>query len=157
MFRLPAGQQVQIQVVAQDGGGHHRVLLVQAGKLGKGIAGLGVNDGPVLNPADLVLLGLHLEEAPAVFENLELLAVDHLGHAIGDCRYPVAQVHLAHRDIHHLMLLVVKAVAARDQGQKAERNQQRQRAQQLRCSTAAPDERDEGDWRLRGHNRWRSP
>jgi hypothetical protein len=90
---------VQIDVVAENGGGDHRVLLVLTCKPIEGAEGLAVDYGPLFNPADLVLLGLYLEKAMAVSEYLERLAVDHLGHPVRDGGHPVMQVHLPDRNV----------------------------------------------------------
>ncbi len=84
MLRLPAGQDVEIKIVAQGCGGDYGVFLVLAGKLDKSVIVYIVDDRPLFNPADLVLLGFHLEEAAAVLQHLQRLAVHHFGHAIGD-------------------------------------------------------------------------
>ena len=73
---------------------------------------LGVDDGVLFDPADLVLLRLHLEKAAAVLKHFELLAVLHLGYAIGDRRHAVVQIHLPRRDVDHVVLFLVKAPAS---------------------------------------------
>ena len=93
-FRLAAGRQMQVDVVAHHAGGHHRVRLVLNAKLIKSIEGLGVDYRPLLNPSDLVLLCLHLEKAAAMLQHLQRLAIGHLGHAVGDGGHAVMQVHL---------------------------------------------------------------
>jgi len=142
---------MQIEVVAEDGGGNHRVRFVLLGQLLERVVGLGVDHRALFNPADFVLLGLDLEETAAVLEHLQRLAVDHGGHAIGDGGYPIMQIHLADGDVDGLMLHAAQPVAATRQRKKA------QKQQQGGCGSEAPDGRDEWDWRLREHSRWRSP
>ena len=136
---------MQIDVVAEDGGGDHRVLFVLAAEPIEGVEGLAVDHGPLFNPADLVLFGLHLEEAAAVLEHLERLAVDHLGHAIGDGGYPVMQVHLADRNVDRLVPLMAEARASADKRKNTQQEKQGQKG------FDAPDGRDERKWRLREH------
>ena len=84
MLRLPARQEMEIKIVAQGSGGYYRVLLMKGGKLDKRVMDFPVDDGALFNPSDLVLLGFDLEEAAAMLEHFEGLAVHHLGHAIGN-------------------------------------------------------------------------
>jgi hypothetical protein len=66
---------VQIKVVAQNAGGHHRimrVLLLQRGKL---IKGGPVNDHVVFDPAHLTLAGFGFKEAPSVLDHFERLSI----------------------------------------------------------------------------------
>jgi len=79
---LAAGEQVEVNVVAQRGAGHDRVLPVQLGKLIEGGKGFAVDDRALFNPAHFVFLGSDAEKAAAVVEHLERLAVGHFGDAI---------------------------------------------------------------------------
>ena len=144
MLRIAAGRDVQINVVADRSCGHDRILFVLGGELNKGIAGLGVDNGALFNPADLVLLGSDLEEAPAAFEDFELLPVHHLGHAIGDGGYPVVEVHLAGGDVHRLVPLLVKPGACAHERKKTEGQERGQRRQRGHCRPQARDQVDGG-------------
>ena len=126
------------------------------GKLVKGLEGVAVNHGPLFNPADLVFFGLYLEEAAVVFEHFERLAVDHLGHAIGDGGYPVMEVHLTGGDVDHVVLLMVKPPASTGEREKAQGQECTEYRQRGLLSPDAGDEGDGGDWRSREHSRWRS-
>ena len=150
MLRLPAGEKVQIKLVAQGGGGDYRVLLVKGGKLDKRGISISVDDGPLFNPAHLVLFGSHLEKAPAMIEHFQRLAVGHLGHAIGDGGYPVMEIHLAGGDVHRLVLLMAEAVASTGQ-----RHNEQQRQQRRKCA-GAPVGSNQWDWSAREQSRWRS-
>jgi hypothetical protein len=123
MFRLASRQQVQIEIVAQHGGGCHRVFRVLAVQLREPVKRSGVDHRPLFNPADLVLGGLHLEKPPPVFQHFERLAVHHLAHAIRDGGHAVAQVHLAHAHIDRVVMLVAKARTARGERNHAHHQQ----------------------------------
>jgi len=88
-------------------------------KLNKGFVGLGVDYGMLFDPADLVLLGLDLEEAAGVVENFQLLTVDHLAYAIRNGGHPVMQIGLAHGDVDRIVLQLAKSRASRGQYKKA--------------------------------------
>lgn len=120
---IAAGEQMQIEVVAEDAGGDDGVLLVLGGKLGEPGVGFAVDDQALLDPADLVFIGFDLEEAAAVLDDLKGLAVDHLGDASGDGGYAVAQVGLASGDVDRIHLLMAKAGAAGKEGGDAEKSQ----------------------------------
>ena len=156
MLRVAAGQDVEIDVVANNGGGHHNVLFMLVRKLDKQVVGFGVDDGAVFNPADLVFLGSDLEEAAAVFEYIERLAVCDLGYAIGDGGYPVVEVHLAGGDIDRLVQLTVESRAPADEREKTQGQERIERGQRRLMSPDAGDEGGGGDWRSREHIRWRS-
>ena len=111
--RIPARRQVQVNVVAQGSGGHHLVVLVLDAKLFKGLEGFAVDNRPLFNPADLLLLGSHLEEAAAVLEHFERLAVADLGHAIGNGGYAVVQIRLPRIDVDRVVALAAQTVASR--------------------------------------------
>ena len=81
MFGFAPGQNMHVQVVVQGCRGCHRVALVLFCQLRKGVVGLCVDDGPLFNPANLVLLSFHPEKTAVTFEHLERLPVHHLGHA----------------------------------------------------------------------------
>jgi len=117
------------------------------GELDERIVCLRIDDRAVLDPAGLVLFGLHFEEAPPVLQNLERLAVHHLGYAIGDGRDPVVKIHLAGGNVHHLLLLRVKAVAAADQCRQAQ-----SQAINHGNGSKPPELRDEEDWRMNEHS-----
>ena len=123
-LRLPAGEQMQVDVVADDAGGHDRVLLVLSAELGEGVVGLGVDDRAFFNPANLVLLCLHLEEAAAVFQHFKLLAVGDLGHAVGDGGHAVVQIGLPRGDVDGIVPLGAEAAAP---GTKCQQTQHEQR------------------------------
>ena len=124
MFRLPAWEDVQIDVVAQNGGGDYRVLLMLGGNPIEGGEGLAVDHGPLFNPAGLVLLGRDFQETASVFQHLERLAVDHLGHTIGDGGHAVVQVHLPHGNVDGFVMHMAKARAPG--GKRKEREQEQQ-------------------------------
>jgi hypothetical protein len=98
---------------------------VLAGKLIEGIEGLGVNDGALFNPADFVLLGLDLEEAAAVLEHFQLLAVDHHAYTIGDGGYAVMKVRLADGDVDRLMQHMVETRASAGKRKKTQDQERR--------------------------------
>ncbi len=150
MLGLAPWRQVQIEVVAEGCGCHHRILLVLAGKLGKRVIGLAVYDGALLNPAHFVLLRAHPEEAAAVFEHIELLAVDHLGHAIGNCGHAIMEVHLPGRDVNSLLLLILKSGTATC-GQEGTKDDPRNYG-----GPEAPGGRDDKNLKWRVHSLWRS-
>ena len=56
-----------------------------------------------------------------MFEDFERLAVDHLGHAVGDGSHAIMQVHLPRGDIDRVVMLLAEAVAS---GRKRENAQQ---------------------------------
>ena len=90
--------------------------------------GLGVDHGPLFNPADLVLFGLHLEKAAAVLQHFQRLAVGHLGHAIGDGGHPVMQIHLARGDVDRLVMFTVKPLHPPATTEKTTRSKEGTRA-----------------------------
>ena len=102
---------MQIDVVAENGGGDHRILFVLVGKLIEGTESFAVDHGSLFNPADLVLLGLYLQKAAAMLEYIEGLAVDHFGHAIGDSGHTVMQVHLPDGNVDGFVPLMLEARA----------------------------------------------
>ncbi len=112
MLRVPPGIQVQIHVIAQHGRGDHRILLVLFCELLKFVVQIAVDDRMLFDPADLIFLSLHLEEAAAVLEHLERLPIGHFAHAIGDRGHAVVQVHLPRGNIHRVVLLMTNTVAA---------------------------------------------
>jgi len=148
---------VQINVVADNGGGHDRVLFVLRGELDERVGSFGIDYGVLFNPADLVLLSLDLEKAAAALEDFKLLAVRHLGHAIGDSGYPVMKVHLASRDVHRLMQLMVKPSATGENRRYAQTQNRGDEQRQLQGGPQAREEKGTKDWRLREHGQWRSP
>jgi len=156
VLRVATGQDVEINVVADHSAGHHDVLFVLVRELDKQVVGFGVDDGAVFNPADLVLLGPDLEEAAAVFQDIEGLAVGDLGHAIRDGGYSVLEVHLPGGDIDRLVQRRVEPCAAADEREKAHGQISRERRQRGLVSPDTGDEGDGGDWRSREHSRWRS-
>jgi hypothetical protein len=117
---VAAGENVEIYVVAEDGGGDNGVVFVAGGKLGVRIESFCVDDCPVFNPTDLVLFGLDFEEPVATLEDYEPLAVHHFGDTIGDGGDAVVQVHLARGDVHGIVLFLVKARASGEEYSKAQ-------------------------------------
>jgi hypothetical protein len=111
---------MEIKIVAQGSGGYYRVLLMKGGKLDKRVMDFPVDDGALFNPSDLVLLGFDLEEAAAMLEHFEGLAVHHLGHAIGDGGYTVMDEDLARGDVNRLRLLTVEMLACRAKHKNAQ-------------------------------------
>jgi len=103
---------MQINVVAQRSGGHHRVVLVLDAKLLKGLERLAVDDRTLFNPADFLFLGLYFQKAAAGLEHFQRLAVDDLGHAIRDGGHAVMQVRLPRKDVHRVVTFVAQAVAS---------------------------------------------
>jgi hypothetical protein len=87
--------------------------------------GLFVDYGVLLNPPDFVFAGLHFEEAPPGFENLERLSIHDLGYAIGNGGYAIVEIHLRRRHIDGLVLHFAKPVTSR-----AEKNGTKQQARQ---------------------------
>ena len=103
---------MQIHVIAQHSGGDHGILLVLFRQLLKLVVQVAVDDRMLFDPADLILLSLHLEEAAAALEHFERLPIGHFAHAIGDGGHAVVQVHLPRGDIHGVVLLMTNATAA---------------------------------------------
>ena len=73
---------MQINIVPHATGCNHRILSYAAGKMAQSLVSLGVDDGALFNPADLVFLRLHLQKATSVFENFERLPVHHFPDAV---------------------------------------------------------------------------
>jgi hypothetical protein len=149
-LRVAPRRQVQVDVVAHNAAGDDRIVPVLNAELLEGLKGFFVDHGPLLDPADLVLLGLHVEEAAVALDHLERLAVDHLGHPIGDGGDAVVQVHLARAEVDLVVMLVAEAAAAGGKSNKA--YQQHCRKECLR----APRERSVRDGCERKHSLWRS-
>jgi hypothetical protein len=121
---LPAWQDVQIDVVAENGGSDYRVLLVLAGEQIEGAEGLAIDHGSFFNPADLVLLGLYLQKAVAAPKHLERLAVHHLSYAIRDGGYPVMQVGLPDRNVDCFVPLMAETRAPASKHKKTQHEKQ---------------------------------
>ena len=102
-------------------------------ELVEGLEGLLVNDGALFNPADLVLLGLDPEEAAAVFEDFERLAVDDLGDAVADGGDAVMQVHLPGRDVDGVVMLAAEAVAGGERKEEPDEEQRCGRSVEASC------------------------
>jgi hypothetical protein len=117
---VAAGENVEIYVVAEDGGSDNGIVFVAGGKLGVRIERFCVDHCTVFNPADLVFLGLDFEEPVAAFEDYEPLAIHHFGYAIGDGGDAVVQVHLARGDVHGIVLFLVKARTSGEEYSKAQ-------------------------------------
>ena len=141
---------MQIDVIAENGGCYYGVLLVRVRKLGKRLIALGVDYGPLFNPADLVFLRLDLQKPPAVFQHFKLLPIHDLRHAIGDGSYAVVEVNLARGYINRIVLLLVESCAAAGHCDETENEQRLQRG------PGVPEGWDERDGRLREHSQWRS-
>ena len=141
---------MQINVIADNTGGHYRVLLMRLRKLRKCLIALGVDHCPFFNPTDLVLLRLDFQKPSSVFQNFQLLSIHHLCHAIGNCGNAVMKVHLPGGHIHRVVLLVMELLASARQCNKTQHQQRRNKGPE------APEGWDERDGRLREHSQWRS-
>ena len=75
-------EQVHGKVVAQCGRGRHRIVLMQLAEFRESVVGLFVDHGALFNPADLVLVGLYLQEALGMIKHLEWLTVPNLAHTV---------------------------------------------------------------------------
>ena len=128
---------MHVEIVAQSGGGGSWILLVILGELGESVVCLAVDDGAFFNPADLVLLGLYLDKAAAVFEDFKLLAVGDHGDALADGGHAVMQIHLPRGDVHAIVIFVLKALAARGQPNKSEHSDQARKRKGPYWSAAA--------------------
>jgi hypothetical protein len=147
---VAAGQNVEIYVIAKDGGGYHRVVFVAAGELSIRIECFCIDHCPLFNPAYLVFLCLDFEEPVATFEDYEPLAVYHFGNTIGDGGDAVLQIHLPGGDVHSVVLFVVESRAA------AEDCKQAHKEHWCLVGSDEPMGRDDRDWRMREHSQWRS-
>src|SRR5487761_1983345 len=111
---------MEVNVVAQHGGGDHRIVLVELGQFSEGIVRVAVDDRVFFDPANLVFLGFYLEETTAVLQHLKLLAIVDLGYAVGDSGYPVMQIHLARGNVDGFVLLMANARTAASQREEDE-------------------------------------
>jgi hypothetical protein len=111
---------VQIHVVAEHGGGDHRILLVLIGEFLELAVEVTVDDRVLLDPADFIFLRLHLEKAASVLQNFKGLAVGHLADAIGHGGDAIVQVHLAGGDVDGLVMFVTDAAAAGHAGRQGQ-------------------------------------
>jgi hypothetical protein len=85
---------------------------VLAGERRKCLVLLLIDHGMLLDPADLVFLGLDPEESAAVLQHLERLTVYHLAEAVGNGRDPVVDIHLPGRNPYRIVLFMVKVAAS---------------------------------------------
>ncbi len=119
VIRIATGKNVHVEVVAESGGGGSGVVFVRGGELNEGLAGVGVDDGALLNPADLVLLGFDLEKTAVALEDLERLAVDDFSDALRDGGDAVVEIHVARSDVDGVVFWLAETAATRDQPQEA--------------------------------------
>ena len=107
-----AWDEMHIEIVAERCSGGWRVSLMLLGELVELGMSLGIDDEALFDPADLLLIGLYLEEAASMLDDLERLPVDYLGHAIGDGGYAVVNVGLLRGDVDGLWLAMAKTAAS---------------------------------------------
>src|SRR6185437_10566207 len=144
---LAAGSDVQVDVVGGGGGGDEGVLLVLAAQGVKLIDDALVGSETGLEPADGAAGRLHLDEAAIMLEDLELLSVGDLAHAVGDSGDAVAQDALLGDHVDVLGLTVrMEATAAGGGEQSAERRCDEQTARPRMLSAG-----DRGQMRTRRH------
>ena len=73
---------MQVEIVAQDSGGHHRIMRVLLLKRGKLVIGRLVDDHVVLDPTHLAFAGLGSQETASVLDYLKRLAIRNQGDSI---------------------------------------------------------------------------
>ena len=95
---------MQVQIVAQDSSGHHRIVPVLLLERGKLIIGRLVDDHMIFDPAHLALAGLGLEEAASMLDDFKRLSIRHQGDAVRYSGNPVPQVGLLRHHVDHLGL-----------------------------------------------------
>ena len=121
---VDSGRDVHVEVVADRGCGSGRIGLVVGGELFEGRVGLGVDDAMFFDPANLVVSGLYAQEALAVFEYGERLAVGDQSRAVGDGRDTIAQIGLLGRDPDGLGFFVAEARASVQNAEAQSQSQQ---------------------------------
>jgi len=124
---IAAWLEVQIAVIAQDGGPDHGVFLVAVVKGFEPGDDIGIDDGVLFDPADLALGGFDFEESTAVVEDLEPVAILDGRYAVGDGGHAVPEEGLLEEDIDDFGLLLAMEAAATAAGQE---HQQREDARE---------------------------
>lgn len=99
MFFLPPGSDMQIGIIPQHSGYHHRVLNMLLIERGKFVVGLLIDHHMVVYPAYRALFGLHLVEPPVAPQDLQPVPVLNRGHPVRHCRQPIPQKRLLCRHI----------------------------------------------------------
>ncbi len=93
--------------------------------LDESVVSVAIDDGTLFNPADLVLVCLHLEKSPVALQNLKRLSIHDFGHTLRNCRYPVVEIHLPRRNVDGFIFLVAKVAASRGKSQKTQGKRQK--------------------------------
>ena len=66
---------MQIGVVANDRGGHYRIVFMIGGQGNEDVVGAAIDDRMIFDPPNFVFFGFDFKPAPAMFEHLERLPV----------------------------------------------------------------------------------
>ncbi len=111
---------MKIEVVAELAVGYYGIADVLPGKALKLGVELVVDDGVIFEPAYFALGGTHLDEAFAVLDDFEGLAVGDEADAVGDSGDAVVQISLTRGDVDILMQLMMEAGAAGQEDCKCE-------------------------------------
>ena len=123
MVGVAAGEDVQVDVIAYRTGGNDWILLVLCCEILESLVLGCVDNGALLDPADLVLVGLHPQTAATVLEHLKGLPIDDFADAIRDGRDTIVEIHLSRGNVHHFMVSVIKPFAAGDENEEGDDKQ----------------------------------
>lgn len=105
---------MHVKIVAQSSASGFRIVLVILGQFREFLVRGLVDNCAFFNPADFVLLRLHLEKAAVVLEDFELLTVGDQPYALTYGSNAVMQVGLPGCDVNEVVLLALEALAPRN-------------------------------------------